>query len=396
MKRQYHASVPCCAISKSEKINHSQVHKTLVLEHNRQGLLYDKTIFQSTDFWFSACFGVWDPRKGPNSSNCQLGTSNKASFKRRNRPDCNRARQTTKPKANNHNVEVRQGINQLTPSSTAAVHWQPCRRRYSSDQSQCSRVLCNAVPSERDTKIIKACTSQIQGNDQGPSQVCNPSRQANADPSITLQAGQSKRFQCSNLRRPCLSHRETSNHQSNTLWQKANHINHPSTNQARSSCLNALLAAIKVQRQSCSHMLKQRQQRSPMLHASKIRHRKTNTLKQLAQSELRWRRYKVSANPPIGSFRISMAKLSEQLALCQPGGESEMTKDNNDRGSTIHTGLGPMFSSKQQVLQPSIPTTKSHCTFLKKQIGHSRIKHKQYDSGHLQCLSNSHASTPKC
>ena len=154
------------------------------------------------------------------------------------------------------------------------MHWQPCRRRYSSDQSQCSRVLCNAVPSERDTKIIKACTSQIQGNDQGPSQVCNPSRQANADPSITLQAGQSKRFQCSNLRRPCLSHRETSNHQSNTLWQKANHINHPSTNQARSSCLNALLAAIKVQRQSCSHMLKQRQQRSPMLHASKIRHRK--------------------------------------------------------------------------------------------------------------------------
>ena len=183
--------------------------------------------------------------------------------------------------------------------------------------------------------------SQIQGNDQGPSQVCNPSRQAHSNPSITLQATQSKRFQCSDLRRPCLSKQETSHCQSNTLWQKVNSINQPSTNQSRSSCLNA-------QRQSCSHMLKQGQQHGPMLHAndSFSTHQETTTFKQLAQSELHWR-LQGRSQSALGSFRISMAKLSEQLALCQPGGESETTKDNNDRGSTIHTGLGPMFQSTQ-------------------------------------------------
>ena len=69
-----------------------------------------------------------------------------------------------------------------------------------------------------------------------------------------------------------------------------NSINQPSTNQARSSCLNALLAAIKVQRQSCSHMLKQGQQHGPMLHANdSSTHQETTTFKQLAQSELHWR-----------------------------------------------------------------------------------------------------------
>ena len=57
--------------------------------------------------------------------------------------------------------------------------------------------------------------------------------------------------------------------------------------------------------------------------------------------------YKVAANPPIGSFRISMAKLSEQLALCQPGGGSEMTKDNNDRGSTVQHRFGTNVSKSQ-------------------------------------------------
>ena len=93
-------------------------------------------------------------------------------------------------------------------------------------------------------------------------------------------------------------------------------------------------------KQPCSHMLKQGNSEVQCFMQVRLDTDTKKTLKQLAQSELHWRYYKVAANPPIGSFRISMAKMSEQPALCQPGGESEMTKDNNDRGSTILTGLG--------------------------------------------------------